>query len=57
MALMELEILGELEVLFVDGEPKVQKSPPRPQVPVEVDRVLCAMVYSFCLQNKTVVQI
>ena len=47
VALAGLEILEELGVLFVNEKLEVQKLHPHPQVPVEVVRVLCMVVYLF----------
>ena len=47
VALTGLEILGELGVFPVNEESEMKKSPPHPQVPVGVDRVLCMVVFSF----------
>ena len=37
--------LGKLGVFLVNEEPKIRKSPPRPQVSIGVDRVLCMVIY------------
>ena len=57
MALVKLEILMEFGVLFVNEELEVRKLLPHPQAPVRVNRIFYGVVYLFCLQNETVVQI